>query len=218
MPINILSASQSGYPLRNIHISNNNRSVTFYVDVFFPQSLQRLVSNLTLYVSNTAVSYQKRDLLTLREHTSSPPFFCKCPCSSWFKFLLCPMMCLHVLNSVLWNLLRFRHKKQCSVRLYLQLFVGGLMSFLRLLCLLTHSGIKHILCCLYVLFFFVLCTIYCHVLWIVHVWLYIVYFVFVKSMLHRPTYLDKTFYKNKRWICVVDYYTHVVPVLFKMFL
>jgi hypothetical protein len=135
------------------------------------------------------VSYKKRNLLTLRENTSSPPVFCLGSCCSWFKFLPCPMMCLHVLNSVLWNLLRSLHKTQWSVRLYFQLFVRGLMSYLRYLCLLTHSGVKHILCCVYVLFFLVLCTTYYHFLWIVHVWLYIRYFKFAKSMLHRPTCL-----------------------------
>ena len=40
-----------------------------------------------------------------------------------------------------------------SVRLYHQLFVGGLMSYLRYLCLVTYSGVKHILSC-HVLFFF----------------------------------------------------------------
>jgi len=43
--------------------------------------------------------------------------------------------------------------KRCSVRLYLQLFVGGLMSCLRYLCVLAHGGIQHILCCVFVLFF-----------------------------------------------------------------
>ena len=35
----------------------------------------------------------------------------------------------------------------CSIRLYLQLFVGGLMSYLRYLCLFTYCGIQHILRC-----------------------------------------------------------------------
>jgi hypothetical protein len=48
------------------------------------------------------------------------------------------------------------------------LFVGGLMSYLRYVCLLTHSGVKHILFCIFVLFFFVLCTLCCKILWIVH--------------------------------------------------
>ena len=33
------------------------------------------------------------------------------------------------------------------------------MSYLRYLCLLAHSGVQHILCCVFVLFFFVLCTL-----------------------------------------------------------
>jgi hypothetical protein len=35
--------------------------------------------------------------------------------------------------------------KRCSYRLYRQLFVGGLMSYLRYLCLLAHSGVQQIL-------------------------------------------------------------------------
>jgi hypothetical protein len=44
--------------------------------------------------------------------------------------------------------------KQCSGRLYLLLFEEGLMSYLRYLCLLVYSGVQHILCCVFVLFFF----------------------------------------------------------------
>jgi hypothetical protein len=36
--------------------------------------------------------------------------------------------------------------KRCLVRLYLQLFVGGLMTYLRYLCELAHIGVQHILC------------------------------------------------------------------------
>ena len=32
------------------------------------------------------------------------------------------------------------------------------MSYLRYLCLFSHSGVQHILCCVFVLSFFVLCT------------------------------------------------------------
>ena len=51
--------------------------------------------------------------------------------------------------------------------LYLQLFVGGFMSYLRYLCLFTYSGVQHILCCVFVLFVFVLCALCCQLLWIV---------------------------------------------------
>ena len=42
--------------------------------------------------------------------------------------------------------------KRCSVRLCLQLFVGGFMSYLRYLCLFVHSGVQHILCCVFVFY------------------------------------------------------------------
>ena len=58
--------------------------------------------------------------------------------------------------------------QRCSGRLYLQLFVGGLMSYLYYLCLSAHSGVQHILCCVFVLFFFVLCILCCQFVWIVH--------------------------------------------------
>jgi len=35
-------------------MSNDNVSFTFYVDVFFPLSLPRLLPDLTVYMSNTA--------------------------------------------------------------------------------------------------------------------------------------------------------------------
>jgi hypothetical protein len=40
--------------------------------------------------------------------------------------------------------------KRRSVRLYLQLFVGGRMSYLLYLCLFAYSGVQHILCCVFV--------------------------------------------------------------------
>ena len=39
------------------------------------------------------------------------------------------IICLYVLSSVLWCSLRFPHKNWCLVRLYLQLFAGGLMLY-----------------------------------------------------------------------------------------
>jgi hypothetical protein len=58
--------------------------------------------------------------------------------------------------------------RRCSIRVYLH---WGLMSYLRYLCFLVYSGVQHILCCIFVLFYFVLCTPYCQFLWIVHFWL-----------------------------------------------
>ena len=81
-----------------------------------------------------------------------------------FSFLCCPIMCIYVLSSTLW----FPHIL-CSVPLYLQMFIGGLISYLRYLCLFVHSGVKHILCCVFD-FPFVLCTLCYQFLWIVHFW------------------------------------------------
>ena len=53
----------------------------------------------------------------------------------------------------------------CSVRLYLQLFIWGVTLYL-LYFLLLDSGVQHILCCVFVLFFIVLCTLCCQSLWI----------------------------------------------------
>ena len=49
-------------------------------------------------------------------------------------------------------------------------FVGGRMSYLRYLSLLTHSGVQHISCCCLSLSC-VLCAQCCQFLWIVHSWL-----------------------------------------------
>ena len=43
---------------------------------------------------------------------------------------------------------------RCLIHLYPQLLPGGLMSYLRYLCLFTYSGVQHILCCVFALFFF----------------------------------------------------------------
>ena len=47
-------------------------------------------------------------------------------------------------------------------KITLQLFVGGLISYLRYLYLylFVHSGFQHILCCVFALFVFVLCLVY----------------------------------------------------------
>ena len=58
------------------------------------------------------------------------------------------------------------------------------MSYLRYLFFFAHSGVQHILCCVFVLFFFVLCTLCCQFLWIVHF-----HFLFAPSVFFN-VYLD----------------------------
>jgi hypothetical protein len=105
--------------------SETNGSFTFYVDVFFPLSLQILLSDLTVHMGITASVLSRQKLL-------------------WFPY-----------------------KDNVRFVRYLQLFVGGFKSYLRYLCLFAHNGVQHILCCVFVLFFFILCTLCCQFLWIV---------------------------------------------------
>jgi hypothetical protein len=130
---------------------------------------------------------------------------------------LSPVVCMRA--HVLFMLFVFFFTSRClyegscfiyviCVRLYLQLFVGGLMSYLCYLCsslspvvcmkahvlfmlfvfvfisscLYEGSCLIYVICvrlrivvsrtyCVFVLFFFVLCTLCCQFLWIVHFWL-----------------------------------------------
>jgi hypothetical protein len=59
---------------------------------------------------------------------------------------------LYELNNWHWTL-------QCFIRLYLQLFVGGIMFYLRYLCLFPYSGANRYCVVFLFLFFFVLCTV-----------------------------------------------------------
>ena len=86
---NIRSPSQSGWPLRNIHISNDNESFASFVDVFFPLSLPILLPDLMIFMYMVFLGVRVPNLVS-----------CLC----------CPLMCLYVLSSVLWYPLRFPHK------------------------------------------------------------------------------------------------------------
>ena len=73
-------------------------------------------------------------------------------------------------------LLRFFTHKNDVWFVFTSLFIGELMSNLRYLCLFAHSGVQHILyCSFFLLFFFVLCTLWSMFLWIVHFWLSLQY-------------------------------------------
>ena len=112
-----------------------------------------------LYIWDTRrLSYDKYELFTLPDHLSSSAVFWWVPCCSYFMFLCC--------------VFRYDFRiKRCSVRLYRQLFGGGRTSYFHFLCLFARSGVQHIWCCVFVLFFFVFCTLYCQFLWIVLSWL-----------------------------------------------
>jgi len=80
-------------------------------------------------------------------HLSSPSEFWWGPCFSSFFLVFCVViLCVFTLWVSCWLLFRI---KRCSVRLCLQLFVGGLMSYLRCFCLCAHSGVQNILRCVF---------------------------------------------------------------------
>ena len=112
-------------------------------------------------------------------------------------------MCLYVVSSVLGCPFWLPHKN--DVRLCLELFAGGPMSYLRYLCLFAHIDVKYILswfcfaclCLVYpvlpvslecpfviahsvfsnVYLSCVLCTLCFQFLWVVHFWIPIRYFL-----------------------------------------
>jgi len=55
--------------------------------------------------------------------------------------------------------LRFPHKNEVPLVFTSRCLFDELMSYLRYLCLFAYSGVQHILCCVFVLFFFVLGTL-----------------------------------------------------------
>ena len=74
-----------------------------------------------------------------------------------------------------------------------------IMSYLRYLCLFAYSGVQHILCYVFVLFVFVLCTLCCQFLWIVHFWLPIRHslkFIYLIILI----YTMYTMYNKKKYV------------------
>ena len=75
------------------------------------------------------------------------------------QFLCCPIISVSLLSEfrVVMSVMISAYKR-CSIRLYLQLFVVGLMSYLRQLCSFEQSGVQRLLCC--VLCFVLLCLVH----------------------------------------------------------
>lgn len=92
------------------------------------------------------MSYMKQEMLTLRVFNSAVTIvFCFFLLS--YYVLLVPCCCVRYDFLIKWSLVR------------LQLFVGGLMSNVCYMCLFAYSGQKHIWCCVFILFVFVLCDV-----------------------------------------------------------
>jgi len=110
------------------------------------------------------------------------------------------------------------HEKSQTVQCHsimLNLFVGGHTPYLRYLCLFTHIGVQHILCCVFVLSFFVLCTLCYQFLWIVHFWLHLRYsLTFICIIYNLSTYFV---FGDYIWF-VSKYSIIIIPKLVKTFI
>ena len=128
-----------------------------------------------------------------------------------FSLLCCPIMCLYVLSSMLWRLLRFPHKTMFGLSLPP---VVCRMAYLRYLCLFACKGVKHILCCVFV-FVLVFCTLCYQFFRIVHFWLPLRYsLTFIFSSIHNAIYVEHPFCLLKWNSCLLD--TDIYFVLFLM--
>ena len=72
-------------------------------------------------------------------------------------------MCIYALSSGLWCPLQFPHKS-----IFDSSFPPVVCGRAHYLCLFSYNGVHHILCCVFVLFVFAFCTLFCQCLWIVH--------------------------------------------------
>jgi hypothetical protein len=81
-------------------------------------------------------------------------------------FVCVVLLCVFTFRVPCANIRYDFHIKRCWVRLYLLLFVEGLMFYLRYLCLFAHSGVQHIL--YWVFFCLVFSLSCCQFLWIVN--------------------------------------------------
>jgi len=88
--------------------------------------------------------------------------------------------------------------------------VGGLMSYLHYLCLLAYSGVQGILCCVFVLFVFVLCIVMSNTYCVVCFALFVFVLCLVYPML--PVSMDCPFLNASR------YSLAFISVLFRQYI
>jgi hypothetical protein len=120
-----------------------------YVDVLFPLSLPRLLPDFI----------RSKNWLPFAGTWVHPRFFGGVCVAHLCRFFCVVLLCVFTF----WV-------PCCNVR-YDFMLIGGRMSYLRYLWLLAASGVQHILCCVFVLLFFVLCTLSCQLIWLVYYWL-----------------------------------------------
>jgi len=146
----------------------------FYVDVFFLYHCHYFYRTLLYIWVTWRVSYKKHVLLTLCKHPSSLLVFWWGPCCSFFQFSCVVLLCVFTFWVSFCDIRYDFCIKRCSVsfsppgvckgaRVLFTLFVFACSYWCP-----THTFVLY---CVFVLFFFVLCALWCQCLWIVHYWL-----------------------------------------------
>jgi hypothetical protein len=108
------------------------------------------------------VSYKKQELLTLRKYLSSSPDVGGVRVAHFFYFVC---VVLKYVFTFWFHSCDFHYDFHIKTVSGSSLVPGGgPMSYLCYLCLLAHSGVQQIVCCVFVLF----CSSCCQFLWIVH--------------------------------------------------
>ena len=114
------------------------------------------------------IRVKRLELLTFREHMrSAVGFFMVLLVFLVFCVVLVCVVSLHFEFHVVMSVTISALKTMFGSSLP-PVFCRWVHVYLRDLCLPTYSGVKHILCCVFVLLVFVLCTLCCQFLWIVH--------------------------------------------------
>ena len=126
----------------------------------YKMSISQLTMDLSLFTQMFSVFYhcqdycrlfyKKQELLTLCEHMSSPPCLVG-PYCSFVQFFVVVLLCFFTFCVPCCDVRYDFHIKRWSVFTSSCLQDVCLMSHLRYLCLLAHSGVQHILCCVFAL-------------------------------------------------------------------
>jgi hypothetical protein len=121
-------------------------------------------------MSNTAcVLKRSRNCLLFARAHEFTPIFDEIRFAQPFRLLCCPVMCIYALSSVLWCPLRVLPKNNDRF-VFTSSSLQGRMSCLCYLYLVVYNSTQHILCCVFVLFFFVLCTLSCQFIQVLHLY------------------------------------------------
>ena len=122
------SSSQSGWPLRNIHMTMN---LLLFACRFLSSITAKTFTGLEcMYEYHGRCLIRSRNCLPFASPWVHPRFFSGVRVAHLLSFLCCIIMCLYLLSSMLWFQLQNSAQKRCSTRLYLQLFFRAHVLFM----------------------------------------------------------------------------------------